>query len=321
MRINCFKTNEKYPKITTYHIVMNNKSILLDYGVELKNKDFINSIDYIFISHEHGDHVGGLLSEYKLLSDNVKIFMTNTVKEILSHRTEVVFREFLEKHVVTLCFDEPIKEDDIKITYYQAGHTFGSACIFLEGEYSMFYTGDINYATFDHLCTYDIPYSLETDYLILDGTSLSKETEFKKLSLSHLKKDAPKFKKYYINATPDKAVFIGKYLSQTFPDIYYEADLKDYLETVMNAGYEPFCNDKIGYDNEERYKNESGIYISSTLFSEFNKNFVLSLHISSNDIKEFLYKFKRADNVLIGHCYGLDEEDGFTILKEGSNEV
>ena len=321
MKINCYKTNEKYPKITTYHIMMNNKSILLDYGVELKNRDFINTIDYIFISHEHGDHIGGLLSEYKLLNDNVKIFMTSTVKEILSHRTEITFMEFLEKHVVTLCFDDPFEESNIKITFYQAGHTFGSACIFLEGEYSLFYTGDINYASFDHLCSYDIPYSLETDYLILDGTSLSKETEFKKLSLSHLKKDAQKIRPYFINTKPDKAVIIGKYLSQTFPDVYYEDDLKSYLETIMKAGYEPFCNDKIGYDNEDSYKNGKGIYISSSYFKNYNKDFSISLHIASEDIKELQYRFKRLDNVLIGHCYGLDEEDGFTILKEGSNEV
>ena len=321
MKINCFKTNEKYPKITTYHIVMNGKSILLDYGVELNNKEFINSIDYIFISHEHGDHVAGLLNEYKQLNEDVKIFTTNTCKELLLSKADSTLEKFLNNHVITMCFDETMIESNIEITLYQAGHTFGSSCIYLKGDYSLFYTGDINYATFDHLCSYNIPFSLETDYLILDGTTLSKETDFKKLSLSHLKKDIPKFKQYFINAKAEKAVFIGKYLSQTYPDIYYEPDLKDYLEILMKAGYEPFCNDQIGYDNESKYKKDEGIYISSTDFSEFNKNFVLSLHISLDDIKELMSKFNRIGKVLIGHCYGIDEEDGFIVLKEGVNEV
>ena len=321
MKINCFITNEKSPKITTYHIMMNAKSILLDYGVELKNQEFIKRIDYIFISHEHGDHIAGLINEYKYLNNNVKIYMTNTCKEILLTRTDVDFGQFLKEHVVELYFDEPTMESDIEITLFQAGHTFGSACIYLRGEYSIIYTGDINYAKFDELCSYNIPYSLETDYLILDGTSLSKEHDFKKTSITHLKKEIANIEKFYINVKPEKAVYIGKYLSKTYDNVVYEPDLKDYLGVLIDAGYEPFYNDKIGYDMEDIYKKNPGVFISSTKFSNFNKDNSISLHISRDDIKDLLDKFKNIGKVLIGHYYDLDNDYGFTILKEGSNEV
>ena len=97
--------------------------------------------------------------------------------------------------------------------------------------------------------------------------------------------------------------------------------MKDYLTILINAGYEPFNIDKIHYDRNNRYDNEPGIYISSTKFEQFNKNYVLSLHISPDDINEFIARFNKIGKILIGHCYGIEEIEGYIILKEGSNEI
>ncbi len=322
MKILGFKSQEKYPKVTSYLIKINNKNILLDYGVCLNNPNILNNIDYIFISHEHGDHIYGLVTEFEKINNKVKIFMTTTCKEIMLSKSDDKLYDFLDNHITNVYFDDTINVDGIDITFYQAGHTFGSACILLKGEYSIFYTGDINYATFDDLCSYNVPYYLDVDYMILDGTALSKDDDFKKMTLTHLKKDVQKHKKYYINARSEKAVFIAKYLSEFYDNVYYEPDLREYLTILMNQGYEPFREDKIGYDTTSEYKNaKTGIFISSTDFSNYNKDYVLSLHISREDINDFIARFKRVGKVLIGHSYHAEAYDGFTILKEGGNEV
>jgi uncharacterized protein len=140
--------------------------ILLDAGVklgeveehpELKNLD-INSIDGIFISHSHLDHIGYLPHLYSagykghiyatkptmeltnvLISDYMRISNPrNVTKEGLTR---------LSKSYKVCEFREDVKLKDLTIRFIPSGHIVGSSMISVsDGKSTLIYSGDLNLA-------------------------------------------------------------------------------------------------------------------------------------------------------------------------------
>ena len=72
MRILGFLSNEKEPKITSYYLTLNDKNIMLDYGTPINDPIKLKSIDLIFISHSHMDHIYGLINDCLKLRNDKK---------------------------------------------------------------------------------------------------------------------------------------------------------------------------------------------------------------------------------------------------------
>lgn len=154
-------------------IKIDNKNIVLDCGMRMGSaKDQLpdlrmiqenGGVDAIFISHAHMDHSGSLpvLSrEYP----NAKIYMTHITKDLIrlllyDSLKIMEFREieipiFAEVHVKNMldriiCFSPGFTfkpfDDNLSVTFYNAGHVAGSVGIYISGkEGTIFYSGDFS---------------------------------------------------------------------------------------------------------------------------------------------------------------------------------
>lgn len=159
--------------------------ILLDCGIHprlkgseaLPNFDILTHlpVDFVFISHAHQDHLGGLPFLIKKFP-HIKIFTTEQTKEIAEitlhnavnilkndyteeYTTPVYSHEeidFLVRSMVGVKYNETIElsglrhnsSDKLRISFHDAGHILGAAGILIEfNEQKIFYTGDINIST------------------------------------------------------------------------------------------------------------------------------------------------------------------------------
>lgn len=317
-------------KITTYKFVLNKKTILLDYGAKIDN---INNVDYIFITHEHFDHYKGILEQALDINENVKIYATKTTKLLLhdlisQNISTVVIKSNEKQRILKLIegINEVIFENEYKLDnglsfmFFPSGHTYGSAMVYLNGDSKILYTGDMDYHSKREDRRYYFDQSLEVDYLICDGTKLLDDEKIESADLSYYKKR----KQLTFNVKPEKAVFLAQKFAYTsfFKEykIYFDKDLKWFLDTIYKQGYNPFINNKILLLRDENDINEKSIILSSRRFEKFKKNNFLSLHIAKNDLLDFIYNIN-AKEVLIGH-YDLNNPPfDFKYIKEGINRV
>lgn len=316
-------------KITTYKFNLNNKTILLDYGAKI---DKIKDVDYIFISHEHFDHYKGILEQALDVSDNTVIFATKTTKlllhglisqnlstlDIKSNEKQRILK--LVEGIKEVLFEHEYKLDnDLSFIFYPSGHTYGSAMIYLRGEQKILYTGDMDYHSKIEDRRYYFDNSLEVDYLICDGTKLLDDEKIESNDLSNLKK-----KRLTFNIKPEKAVFLAQRFALTsfFKEykIYFEKDLKWFLDILYKQGYNPFINDKVMLLQNDLELAERSISLSSHKYDNYKRNNFLTLHIAKNDLLDFIYNIN-AKNVLVGH-YDLNNPPlDFKYIKEGLNIV
>lgn len=330
MIIEGIKSNVSEPKITSYIITINNKKILLDFGATLSD-NVLNTLDVVFISHEHKDHTSGLIESILKLREDCKIIMTRTTKLIIleSMQREFVLIDKMKKikrleAAIELLYEENYLLDGIIFRLYQAGHTYGSSMLYIEGEYKLLYTGDFNYYSKYNGLQYKCD-NLDLDYLILDGTNLLKN-DFKRQSVTHLNKISNDIDRFYIHARAEKAILIGQILALEGKEkIYYEPDLQWYVNILIAQGYAPYLGNAIFIDKNELYKKENGIYISSNLFEDFNKEYNIGLHISNENLMDFIYKMNNP-KILVGHyrLSSFDEIKNLTeyyLIKEGVNNV
>ncbi len=330
MIIEGIKSNVSEPKITSYIININNKKILLDFGAPLSD-NILNKIDLVFISHEHKDHISGLIDSILKLRDDCEIIMTKTTKLIIleSMRREFVLIDKNKKikrleKARELLYEDDFLFGDIILRLYQAGHTYGSSMLYIEGEYKLLYTGDFNYYSKYNGLQYKCD-DLDLDYLILDGTNLLKN-DYKRQSVTHLNKLSNERPRFYVHARAEKAILIGQILAlEGKKNIYYEPDLQWYLNILISQGYAPYLGNLISIDMEDLHKEKDGIYISSVLFESFNKEGNIGLHISNEDIMDFIHRLN-SPKVLVGH-YRLSsfneikELTEYYLLKEGVNNI
>lgn len=340
MIIKGFKTNEKQSKITSYYFELDNKHMMLDYGALIKNKDLISKIDFIFISHEHLDHTYGLFKEAKYLKDDCVIVSTRTTKRLLIELAKRKEEESSDKEIllnkleciIELVYDKEYTIKDLNITLYQAGHTYGSSMIYIKSSLNIFYTGDINYQASISCLEYYLTSKLDVDYLIIDGTNILKD-DYKKTSLTHVRKNAIEIDKFTMHARAEKAVIIGLYLAKEFEKIdlnkpiIFDKDLEWYLNILFEEGYDPTLNSSIDINYDDKLNDcDYGVFISNEDFQNHSKDYNIGLHISNSDYDDF-FKYFNAKKIILGH-YDLSDYDTISeeyslyyVIKEGDNNI
>lgn len=180
-----------------YLLNIDGKNILLDCGIRMKGgkdslPDFrriqeLGGVDAIIVSHAHLDHTGALpiiSREYP----TAKIYMTHVTKDLIRvllydslkimDNTEGEIPIYAEKHVqdmlnMIICYSPQYAFealDDIKVTFYNAGHIAGAVLIYIQGkEGSLLYTGDISGVDQQTVNKATVP-KLRPDVLIIEST-------------------------------------------------------------------------------------------------------------------------------------------------------
>ncbi len=206
-----------------YYLNLFGTGILLDSGIHPQKvgKDAIpdfdilkdEPLDFVLISHAHQDHIGSLPYLIKRYP-HVKVYTTpqtvqiaditlhNAVRILKSRLTEEDGIEsynhqeidLLLRFVNDFSYNETFNlrglkhkiHEDIKITFFEAGHILGAASILIEIDNKrIFYTGDINLGTQSIMNGADLPDG-KIDILLTETTYGS--TDSKKLGTWHSEK-------------------------------------------------------------------------------------------------------------------------------------
>ena len=150
--------------------------VLLDCGVDVSSQDEaypyleapelnIKELDAIIVSHAHADHSALVPYLFKYgykgpvyctppTRDIMALMQLDTVKIMRSEGKEPLYTSEEVKEMVkhTIVLDYEAVTDitpDIRITFYNAGHTLGSSMVHIHignGLHNLLYTGDIKYA-------------------------------------------------------------------------------------------------------------------------------------------------------------------------------
>lgn len=181
-----------------YLIKLDGKNILLDCGIRMKGSDNLpdfrliqeeGGVDVIIVSHAHLDHSGALpviSREYP----GARIYMTHASKALLRvllydslkimERAEADIPIYAEKHVVEMldrvvCYSpqysfKAIPGEDIKVTFYNAGHIAGAALVYIQAdEGTILFTGDYSVTDQNTVIGCSVP-QLRPDVMISEST-------------------------------------------------------------------------------------------------------------------------------------------------------
>ena len=343
--------------ISAYKIKVGKYNVMLDFNGDNLTKEDVDDVDFIFLSHEHLDHCEKLIN-YEIvdsLKRGVKIFTTKTTKKIVSYSlttrmndirhvddySDKIYNQIknLLDNIVTVPFKkEIIIDDNFSFTFYRSGHTFGSSMVYIKSsDYSLLYTGDMDYADKDENRKYDFPYNMKVDYIICDGTNLFNKdykgvyNRFVKNKLSERKPgDIVLYK-----ARTEKAVLYALSLASKIDNclFLYTDKLKWYIKILYEQQYDIFKTDKVMMERE--YEERKELYKDKIIvkFSDGDKGFDvntdLSLHITKIDFSNFLetYFVEEPKKVFVGH-YNFKEHnpneleiENAVILNVGDNDV
>lgn len=317
-------------KITSYLFSLAGKKILFDFGSNDISDDQLQTIDYVFISHYHYDHICGLLNRMHLLSSNCKIYMSRTTYEIFdlqihrgNERAASVYNKmikFYNENIHLALFNKEYNEDGLTFKFYRSGHCFGGYMLYIkDSKTSLFFSSDMDYYSSDIDRQYYINDTLDVDFAILDGTIINDE-DFKGSKLNSIrfynKKDM------YVQCKAEKAVFIARALAKKYPDanIIYEHDLEDYIYVFFKNGYECFkyhnylFSRSLIENNPKLLSNSKSIYLSTKEKRgiSISLDHLFSLHIGQKDRKDFIEKtFTSKTQILIGHYVKDDNVDEY----------
>ena len=190
-----------------YLLEIGGARILLDCGMRIggeytEHPDITSpeTIDAIFVSHAHLDHLGAL-AYTAAVCKNAKIYMTGLTKEFARYQLAATIADYIGADTNDLQFHnrilcelvmnriEVVKYQEkcwfiaqngqkCNFSFFHAGHVPGAAMVYLKvGDKTVLYTGD--FASCDTSLTYpySLPKEVKPDNLILCGTH-SKAPEY-----------------------------------------------------------------------------------------------------------------------------------------------
>lgn len=210
------------------------------------------------ISHAHGDHA---------VPNNSEVYCTGPTKSIMDYRHGI--KLFTNFKVVE--YGRPFKANDVKVTFYPAGHMLGSAQILMEYDGERYlYTGDFKIQA-DASCE---PFEFqECDHLIT-------ETTFAKPEYDHpdpekvLQELASEKVNVVIGAySIGKAQRITRILTEKFSRIpvYIHPEIIDYHKIYAKHGIE--LGEWLPYRRNEFKEQAQSFYIvSPSQFTRFSRN-------------------------------------------------
>jgi len=151
---------------------IDNKNILMDSGIrqsaskdplpDFRTIQEMGGVDAIIISHAHLDHIGSLpmiSKEYpnarvymnNMTKDLVRVLLYDSLKIMNNRDAEIplyvqVDVEDMLNRIFTINYEVDFEIfDNLKLTFYNAGHIAGASCVYLQGsEGSLFYSGDFS---------------------------------------------------------------------------------------------------------------------------------------------------------------------------------
>ena len=188
-----------------YLIEVDGVRILFDCGVRLntsytEHPDIPSpeTIDLIFLSHAHIDHIGAL-PYAAAVCPNARIFATSATRDFLRYQlsetiagyigadtdelrfsscllcrlilNRIETAEFHERREIRLRSPETGEERLVRFSFFPAGHIPGAAATYLRiGSRSLLYTGDIDFRPTPLTDPCCLPEGLRPDILLLCGT-------------------------------------------------------------------------------------------------------------------------------------------------------
>jgi len=189
----------------SYQLTFGEINLVLDAGMHPKKDGYEclpryelleeNSVDAIFITHAHLDHLG-TLPVLQREQSRAKVFMTpevvdlseallhNSVNVMTSQGEELDIGEYplFTHHELDQLSQiwqgrgyrrtfEPIWDEDLQVTFRDAGHVLGSAGILFEGSGKrIFYTGDVQFTDQSLISKADFDDLGELDAMIVETT-------------------------------------------------------------------------------------------------------------------------------------------------------
>ena len=183
----------------------NNTRILLDFGIPLEAMDMKNckieefkpaiKNEYaaIFVSHAHPDHYGLL----ELIDNDTPIYATSDTCEMLKYIAPLTTK-FYTQNLNFKVIDEKIKIGDFEIIAHPIDHSIAGACA-LEiscKNKTILYTGDIRFHGRCRGKNKSLTENIgKIDYLIMEGTTISRTNQEKVFENDLVKQFEEVFKK------------------------------------------------------------------------------------------------------------------------------
>lgn len=185
---------------SSYYLRIKDFNIIIDAGIKISSNNIeypnyslleelnlIDKIEYLIITHAHLDHCGAILDLWSR-NKTLKTIMTRETKELLKlnlkskglSQDEVYELEQLISKSILLNFNEEIriKEKNVSIELYRAGHILGAASIMIRSkDCNIFVTGDFCLRDQNTVQGLELPIKEKIDILITESTYGNKQNE------------------------------------------------------------------------------------------------------------------------------------------------